>query len=141
MNKSLVRCPRLRPAPWDVVLGLGIGLLAASMLWGFGHTDADSALTAVVYVNGAELERVELSGVRAPETRVYVSNGYTLHALYCPDGQPGVAVVRSDCPTQDCVHTGTVTRHGESIVCLPARVVIQIEGGASSGNAPDAVLR
>ena len=49
-----------------------------------------------------------------------------------------VSVERSDCPTQDCVHTGHISRSGQSIVCLPARVVIQLEGGTDSG--VDAVI-
>ena len=44
----------------------------------------------------------------------------------------------SDCPTQDCVHTGAITRSGQSIVCLPGRIVIQLEGGGDGG--PDLVI-
>ena len=39
--------------------------------------------------------------------------------------------------TVDCVHTGTITRAGQSIVCLPEQVVVQLSGG---GSGPDAVL-
>ena len=47
-------------------------------------------------------------------------------------------VAESDCPGQDCVHTGTITRAGQSIVCLPEQVVVQLTGGGGGG--PDAVL-
>ena len=58
-----------------------------------------------------------------------------------PSGQTGLRVARSDCPTQDCVHTGTITRSGQSIVCLPARFILRLEGGtAEDGGAVDAVL-
>ena len=40
----------------------------------------------------------------------------------------GVRVVSSDCPTQDCVHTGQISRAGQSIVCLPAHIVITLAG-------------
>ena len=36
------------------------------------------------------------------------------------------------------VHTGTITRAGQSIVCLPEQVVVQLTGGGGGG--PDAVL-
>ena len=49
----------------------------------------------------------------------------------------GDRVAESDCPGQDCVHTGTITRAGQSIVCLPEQVVVQLTGG---GGGPDAVL-
>ena len=51
----------------------------------------------------------------------------------------GVRVADSDCPTQDCVHTGTIARAGQSIVCLPAQVVVHLEGAASAG-APDVIV-
>ena len=62
-------------------------------------------------------------------------SGYTLHVVLTAEG---VWVERSDCPTQDCVHTGHISRSGQSIVCLPARVVIRLEGGTDSG--VDAVI-
>jgi hypothetical protein len=53
---------------------------------------------------------------------------------------PCIRVVESDCPTQDCVHTGEISRSGQSIVCLPARIIIQLEGGTESGDSPDFVI-
>ena len=46
----------------------------------------------------------------------------------------------SDCPTQECVHTGKITRSGQSIVCLPARIVVQLEGGAAADDGVDLVI-
>ena len=41
-----------------------------------------------------------------------------------------VSVTQSDCPGQDCVHSGAVSRAGQSIVCLPARIVVELVGAA-----------
>ena len=49
-------------------------------------------------------------------------------------------VSSSDCPTQDCVRTGTISRGGQSIVCLPARIIIQLTGGAADSNDVDIVI-
>ena len=49
----------------------------------------------------------------------------------------GLRVSSSDCPTQDCVHTGTITRAGQSIVCLPEQVVVQLTGGGGGGSQSD----
>ena len=46
----------------------------------------------------------------------------------------GAAVTESDCPGQDCVHTGRITRAGQSIVCLPEQVVVTLEGKTSSAD-------
>lgn len=48
-----------------------------------------------------------------------------------------VRMVDSACPDKLCVRTGWISRPGESIVCLPNRVVVEIV----SGGGPDVVNR
>ena len=40
----------------------------------------------------------------------------------------------------DCLHTGAVSRSGQSIVCLPARVIVQLVGGSEADPGVDAVI-
>lgn len=40
-----------------------------------------------------------------------------------------VSVCKSGCPRQTCVHHRPVSADGETIVCLPNRVVIRVIGG------------
>ena len=70
--------------------------------------------------------------------RTYSYNGVTL-TVAAEDGN-GLRVSSSDCPTQDCVRTGTISRSGQSIVCLPARIIIQLTGGAADSNDVDIVI-
>ncbi|MFR6093931.1 MAG: hypothetical protein ACLUIW_02515 [Dysosmobacter welbionis] len=35
---------------------------------------------------------------------------------------------------------GEITRGGQSIVCLPARIVVQLEGGAAADDGVDLVI-
>ena len=72
--------------------------------------------------------------------QLFEANGYTL--IICrtmENGQEGIEVKASNCPTQDCVHTGVITQAGESIVCLPARLSIQLQG-SKQPDTVDAVL-
>ena len=46
----------------------------------------------------------------------------------------GAAVTESDCPGQDCLHTGRITRAGQSIVCLPEQVIVTLEGKTPSAD-------
>ena len=39
-----------------------------------------------------------------------------------------VAIIESDCPGADCVHSGWISTSGRSIVCLPNKVEIRIMG-------------
>lgn len=127
--------PKLRPTCWDAVLSVGIIALAALcavLVWGGGN---QATLEAVISIDGTEADRVRLTEAAC---RTYSNNGYTLTVEFCPAGTPEVMVASSDCPGQDCVHTGAITRSGQSIVCLPARISITLTGGTAAG--PDAVI-
>ena len=135
--------PKLRPCLWDglvVLLVIVLAAVCALAVWSRG-TDTGE-LTAVVTVDGTEAERIPLKDFPDGE-RTYSGNGYTLHVrLEASQGETGLGlyVAEADCPTQDCVHTGTITRAGQSIVCLPARIIIRLEGGAVDKDAPDVVI-
>lgn len=40
-----------------------------------------------------------------------------------------VSMSFSDCHGQDCVHQGEISLSGETIICLPNKVVLEISGG------------
>ena len=122
MNRS----PKLKPARWDalvvlIVLALA-GLLAARPLLA---AKTAGELMVSISVDGETVERCALSTY---EGGTYESRGYTL-TVEEKDG--AVYVASSDCPNQDCVHSGAISRAGQSIVCLPARVAVTLEGAAS----------
>ena len=126
--------PELKFNRFDALAALVVALLAvASALWFYLPRQQSGELTVVVSVSGAEQSRTPLADFT--EATV-TSRGYTLHVAAA---NGGVAVTDSNCPTQDCVHTGRISRAGQSIVCLPAQVVVHLEG-ASSPDAPDVIV-
>ena len=133
------KMPALKVNRWDglmAVLVVVFAVVCGVLIW--GRTADVGQLTVVVTVDGQEVERIALEDF--PDTpQVYSGNGYTLQVSSDTDTERGVCVSVSDCPTQDCVHTGTITRTGQSIVCLPARISITLEGQAS-GDGPDLVI-
>lgn len=142
--------PKLRPTAWDALVVLLVAVLAAGLAFSQWR-GGSQVLTAVVTIDGREVDRFApkdlLKGPRA-----YSGGGYTLEVAcglrgevsaldhQASDGELGVCVALSDCPTQDCVHTGTITRSGQSIVCLPARLILRLEGGTAGVDGIDAVL-
>ena len=127
--------PKLRPTWWD---GLAAAIVAALAIftaaWYYGGLARSGPLTAAIVHRGQVVQTVELDRL-TEEMTVTVERDYHLTILLDRDG---VRVAESDCPGQDCVHTGTITRAGQSIVCLPEQVVVQLTGGGGGG--PDAVL-
>ena len=126
--------PELKFNRYDAMIAAVVALLAVAVaLWFYLPKTQSGELTVVISTGGEETERVKLNSFT--ETTV-THNGY---ALTVAADESGVWVADSDCPTQDCVHTGTITRAGQSIVCLPAQVVVHLEGAASA-DAPDVLV-
>lgn len=80
-----------------------------------------------------ESERIELS-LSENKTMNVTSNGITLSVVI---ENKSVRVEHSDCPNLDCVNMGEISRVGDSVACVPARVYIKIVGG---DDGHDAVL-
>ena len=127
--------PELKWNRFDAMVALAVVLLAVvSALCFYLPKNQSGALTVVIDISGQEVRHVPLSDFT--EATV-TSRGYTLH-IAAEGG--AVSVTDSDCPTQDCVRTGTISRSGQSIVCLPARIIIQLTGGAADSNDVDIVI-
>lgn len=78
-----------------------------------------------VQVNGEEIKKIlfdqQLVGHTIP---VETEFGYNL--IEIGDGQ--VRVIEADCPDKIDVKQGYISRIGETIVCLPNKLVIEIKG-------------
>ncbi len=133
---------RLRPADALVVLVV-LAMAAAIALWQFSARTQSDALTVVVEIDAAEVDRFPIESL---ETHTYTNNGVTLMLAPYVGGAStvssqeseltrGVCVAESDCPTLDCVRTGVITRAGQSIVCLPGRIVVTLEGAQQDFDA------
>lgn len=129
--------PKLKPVLWDALVVLAVLALAAGSFFLTWRGGAESgALTAVISVDGAETARIPLAGLERTE-RTVTGEGFTLHIVLT---ETEAWVETSDCPTQDCVHTGHISRPGQSVVCLPARVIVRLEGGTVQPDDVDVVL-
>ena len=81
---------------------------------------------AVVSVEGVETARYPLSEDRT----VTLGDGRDWNLLRIAGGR--AAVTEASCGDLTCVDTGPIWREGETIVCLPHRLMVSIEGGAAS---------
>ena len=89
--------------------------------------------------NSQTAERVV---VKVDGTTVY-SESLDKDAEYKAEGYDGgyntivikdkkVSVREADCPDKVCMNSGEIEKSGDTIVCMPHRVVVEIEGGEAS---------
>lgn len=67
----------------------------------------------------------ECQSVPLNRNKEYVLNGGT-NILTVENGQAYMS--HADCPDKVCIGMGHISRAGDSIICLPNRVVITVEG-------------
>jgi hypothetical protein len=119
-------------APGDVILVLAVVALSALLIaHGVASAGTGARREIRVTASGREVLRLPLDK-DADELTVtgYAGESY----LEIREGR--VHMVDSACPDKLCVKTGWISSPGESIVCLPNRVVIEITSG---DGGPDVV--
>ena len=94
---------------------------------------AGGGTVARVTLDGAVVEEIDLSSVKESYTFTVEGPGGFSNTIQVEPGR--IRVEKADCPDQICVHQGYISDGSQPIVCLPNRLIIQIQGG---GDALDA---
>ncbi len=126
---------RKRLAASDVVLAFVLVSVSVLMTALQFKNTGNTALKAVVKKNGITVQSVVLQDREPYE--MCIDEEYNI-ILYIEKNR--VTVVRSDCADKICVNTGKITKPGQTIVCLPARVSVELQG-VTAVNELDGVTR
>ena len=134
----------LRPRKHDLIIA---AVIAAAVVCAFiilragSHTGAEAVVTA--RMNGEETEILRLPLDEDAETDIVTDLG-TNH-LVITGGR--AYITEADCPDRICVTAWRdgICLSGETIICLPHRLYVTVEGDASSDSRgsegmPDAVV-
>lgn len=112
----------------DIVLVLSIAL-AALLAWGIVRlTRTDGEYVAVI-IDGVQTAMYPLSVDTRVELRIEGSDevGHT-NTLVISGGKAYIEY--ADCPDKLCVKQPAINKAGESIICLPHKLVIRVLGKA-----------
>ncbi len=80
---------------------------------------------ALISIDGKPYRTVDLSSVKEPY-EILIETEYGSNTILVEKG--AISVIEADCPDLICVHQGRLSTAGVPIVCMPHRLVIQIEG-------------
>ena len=107
----------------DIII-IAVALVAAAVAFLCINLFASGGQTAVVEQNGAVIAELPLS-----EDAVFeVKNGDKItNVVEVKNGE--VSVTQADCPDKICVNHRAVSKSGESIICLPNKVIVTVQGG------------
>ena len=116
---------RLRFQKGDLLAIAGVLLLAALVFMLFLPSSDSPAAFAEIYQNGKLIKTVSLA-----EEQEFTVSGECKNVIAVRDGR--IAVIRSDCPSEDCVGCGWAQTAGRSIVCLPTGLEIRVVAESSN---------
>ena len=114
----------LRFRKGDILAIAAVVLLAVIVAVCFLPKDSGQPAQAEVYLEGELLKTVPLN----QDTVFEVAGKYT-NLITVKDGE--IAITASDCPGEDCVHSGAIHTSGRSVVCLPNAVEVRVVNAAS----------
>lgn len=101
---------------------IGGALVLAALVYAFTQWfQNDEGARVVVYVN----KEVYASYSLAEEGEYEIQTDRGKNLLIIQDGKADVT--EADCPDELCVKQKAINKNGETIVCLPHRVVVEIE--------------
>lgn len=112
----------------DIVLILAIALVGLCLLF-FNGRKTSPGSSVVVEVDGKTVASYPLD-----TDGVFVLNGGT-NTLEIKDGKARIS--DADCPNMQCVRQGWISRGGQSIVCLPNKLIVTV---ISSDRSVDYIL-
>lgn len=107
----------------DFLVILAIILIAVLFVVSFYEGNTDEKI-AIVSQNGIVLDRIELNKI----SDRYEINYFGEYPGTIEINNGRIRFLHADCPDQICVNTGWIDRPGQIAVCLPAGVIIKIEG-------------
>lgn len=104
-------------------------LSAAIIIYAFLYFTGSEGSVVVVKVDGTVIKELPLN-----QDDEFTVPGYHggINSITIRNGS--VLISDADCPDKLCVKTGKINRAGETIVCLPHRVVVEIKRNSVSDN-------
>jgi len=117
----------------DILL-IALVLVAALATWVFTRMlPRQAAGQALVSQNGAQIAGFPLD---RETTFTVTGDAGQINMIGISGGR--ARMLSANCPDQLCVRQGEIWRTGQTVVCLPGRVVITLTG--ASGQSPDSGL-
>lgn len=116
--------------PYDfIIIGLAILLsLAPNIVTAFvyGNQTSDQSIVAIVKINGQEVDRFELEEGADQEIKTYHPNPGQYNIIEKNGDQ--IRIKEDNSPDQVGVKTGWISRPGQTAICLPHGLIIEVLG-------------
>ena len=112
----------MKSRSWILIFAAFLVVLSAVV---FLQQQQTAGHIANIYQDNVCIQSIDLNEVK--ETYSFTVSNVNGHKNTITVGPGRICVSDANCPDRICVHTGWIASGTKPIVCLPARLVIQIE--------------
>ena len=120
----MIKPEHLRFCKGDVLAIAAVLILAIAVAVSYLPKDHSGPVKAEIYHDGELVKSLSLE----EDVCFEILGDYT-NEITVKDGR--ISITASDCPGEDCVHSGAISSTGRSIVCLPNEVEVRVVSGES----------
>jgi len=114
----------LRPYDYLIILLLIMGSFLPFVLFQTQAQSQTGDRYAVIRINGQEVDRFNLDALSTLEKSYYPAEGQ-YNIIEIDDGR--IRVKEDNSPDQIAVKTGWISKNGQTSICLPHKLVIEIK--------------
>ena len=125
----------MRKSDKRLIIILAIACAATWVL--LRSTDTRHGKVVLVRKDQKQMQRIDLNKVKGTARLPLAVDDGQLVIEY---DQEGVRVLSSPCPDKVCVHQGKITRSGQTIACVPEKILITLIS-SDKEETHDAVVR
>lgn len=120
----------------DLIAAAVIAVICVALFLGLYVFNSNTGSYVQIEQNGSVIATLPLD-----EDTVYniETNSKITNTVEIKDGEASVSY--ADCPDQICANHAPVSLAGESIICLPNKVVVSVVGSDGNESQPDGVAR
>ncbi|WP_055669344.1 NusG domain II-containing protein [Desnuesiella massiliensis] len=114
---------------WDIIIVVALLVLSfiPEVVFGIVSKKNYDAVYAEVSVNGKLHKKIRIDNHKGTDNYT-VKNEYGINVIQVKDNK--VAIIEADCPDKVCEKPGFIQKPGETLVCLPHRLVVEIKGNS-----------
>lgn len=124
---------------WDIAL-IAILLVLSFVPEGIFFLNGSSRSTAqgtvaVVTIDGKKVKEIPLSSHGGTDSFTVQGADGGYNVIVVKD--QAIGITEADCPDKICIQEGFISRPGESVICLPHKVMVEVQ--AEGNEEPDII--
>ena len=128
VNYNVYTMKKQSSAKWIVIFAVLFAVFSTAFL--LLRNSGRAGMVADIFIDGELYKKIDLDGVVMPYDFT-VESKYGYNIIHVEHG--GISVTEADCRDHICINRGVISDDAVPIVCLPHRLVIEIEGDTVDG--------